>query len=159
MLRKSSTSELHAAPQSALNRSAPSSSSKNEATVSPDMRAFAVTQPQKSTTKGKESEVQNPDSSNNKEMELIKSNSMLNSKHKRRFVKGKLLVEESEDAGDKRMSCTDCSGEVFHMQDLLQQKAERIIEEDIVALTTRKENAVRSFGNTSRRGPECCIHL
>jgi hypothetical protein len=82
-----STSELYAASQSLFNKLAPSSSRKNEATVSPDIiRPFPEAQPRKPASKGRKKGKSRilTDTPNKEEIELIKSNSLVNTKKKKK---------------------------------------------------------------------------
>jgi hypothetical protein len=90
---------------------------------------------------------------NKEEIELIKSQSLLNAEHQWSSDERKLSAEESENAGDEHTSCRDSSEENVNMQELLQQeKEEEIIEEDIIPFATGKKTprVVLSFGNPIR---------
>jgi hypothetical protein len=123
--KESSASDVQAASQSVPDGSAPSSSRKNEATVSPDMiRPFPKAHPRKPASKGRKKGKSRilTDTPNKEEIEMLKSSSRLCVKSVRRCVKRKLIVEESEDDDYEHMSCRNAADEDVNMQDLLEQK-------------------------------------
>jgi hypothetical protein len=146
--KESSTSELYAASQSLFNKSAPSSSRKNEATVSPDIiRPFPKAQPRKSASKGRKKGKSGilTDTPNEEEIALIDSKSLANKKQ-RKCVKRKLIVEKSEDEDDEHMFCRYSSDEDVNMQMLLEQEeGDEIIEEDEIPLGTEKKLQEKFF--------------
>jgi hypothetical protein len=154
-LLKKNLLQLYAASQSLFNKSAPSSSPKNEATISPDIiRPLPKAQPRKPASKGRKKGKSRilTDTPNKEEIGLIKSNSLVNTKKQRKCVKQKLFVEKSEDKDDKHMSCRYSSYEDVNMQMLLEQeKGDEIIEEDEIPMGTEKTlREIPSFGNTVR---------